>query len=170
MQGCAPCCSTLVLLLHVHLVPKLLWFLPLVLLYFRVLHHLTCHPLFRLMAAAVVVRRGSHFQATHFLGLPLCNSKSRSQPENFAHELRNDEYAEGIPHRTFRFPASFHLNVVDLILESDRDVKAASNLLRRLDIERILKESATATAAVRINEKRDNEDSESVACRRFVKK
>lgn len=113
--------------------------------------------------------RMPRFHATHFLGLPLYNSISRLQLESFAHKLRNDEYAEGIPPRAFRFPATFHIPVADLILESDRDVKAALNLLRRLDTERILKESATAAASARINEQLDNEDIESVAYEGFDK-
>lgn len=112
-----------------------------------------------------VATRTFNFHQTHFLGLPLCNSISKSQLEKFAHKLRNDEYAEGIPQKAFRFPATFHISVADLILESGRDIKAALDLLRRLDIERILKESATSTAIAKTNEQPDNEENESVARR-----
>lgn len=104
-----------------------------------------------------VAGRVQKFQATHFLGLPLYNSKSKSQLESFAHKLRNDEYAEGIPRRAFLLPTSFHICVANLRLETNRDVKAASNLLRRLDIQCILKDSATAT--VKIEDPSDQEDS-----------
>lgn len=111
---------------------------------------------------AVAARR-PHFQATHFLGLPLYNSKSKSQLEKFAHKLRNDEYAEDIPHRAFNLPAAFHIPVADFILKSGRDIKAALNLLRRLDMERILKESTTSTATARINKQPDSARKEHVA-------
>lgn len=74
------------------------------------------------------------FSATHFPNLPLCNSRSKLQLENFTHRLRNDEYPEGIPLRAFALPISFHLNIANLRLETWHDVKAASNLLHRLDI------------------------------------
>lgn len=96
---------------------------------------------------AVATRR-SYYQATHFLSLPLYNSKSKSQLENFAHKLRNDEYAEGIPQKAFRLPTSFHIGVADFIFETDRDVKAASKLLHRLDIQRIIKDATTATMEI----------------------
>ena len=100
------------------------------------------------MAAAITAWR-SRFAATHFLSLPLYNSKSKSQLESFAHSLRNDEYAEGIHQKAFRFPAVFHIPVAEFKLESGPDVKAALDLLRRLDIQRILKDSAPATTQVK---------------------
>lgn len=103
-----------------------------------------------------LARPMQYFHATHFLGLPLYNSKSKSQLDGFAHRFRNDEYAEGIPRRAFRLPTSFHINVADLRLETYHDVEAASNLLHRLDMQRVLKDAITATA--KIKDPLDEED------------
>lgn len=108
-----------------------------------------------------VARRFQHSWGTHFLGLPLYNSKSRSQLESFAHRLRNDEYAEGIPQRIFRLPTSFHLNVANLRLETSHDVEAASKMLHRLDIQRILKNAAASTATAKISDQLDEKDEQS---------
>ena len=116
-----------------------------------------------------VATRNFDFHQTHFLGLPLFNSRSKSQLESFTHRLRNDDYAEGIPQRAFRLPATFYITVADLRLDSGRDIKAALDLLRRLDIERILKEPATSTATAKINEQPDNEENQSMARKSFDK-
>ncbi|CAD6572061.1 MAG: hypothetical protein ASARMPREDX12_000358 [Alectoria sarmentosa] len=112
----------------------------------------------RVMAVA---RRIQHFNGTHFLGLPLYNSKSRSQLESFTHTLRNDEYAKGIPPRIFRLPTAFHLNVADLRLETNHDVEAASKMLHRLDIQRILKNAAASTATAKTSDQLDERDEQS---------
>ena len=116
-----------------------------------------------------VATRNFDFHQTHFLGLPLFNSRSKSQLESFTHRLRNDDYAEGIPQRAFSLPATFYITVADLRLDSGRDIRAALDLLRRLDIERILKESATSTATAKINEQPDNGENEIMARRSFDK-
>ena len=105
-----------------------------------------------------VARRIQHTYGTHFLGVPLYNSKSKSQLESFVYRLRNDEYAEGIPQRAFRLPTSFHLNVADLRLETSHDVEAASKILHRLDIQRILKNAAASTATAEISDQLDGKD------------
>ena len=99
---------------------------------------------------AVATKR-SFFRATHFLSFPIYNSRSKLQLESFAHRLRNHEYAEGIPNRAFSLPSAFHTNVANLILETCSDVKAASNLLRRLDMQRLLKDAATSSTTANIN-------------------
>ena len=101
-------------------------------------------------------RRMQPIRATHFLGLPLYNSKSKAQLESFAHKLKNDKYAERILPRVFRSPQTFHIPVGDFIIETDDDVEAASKLLRQLDMQRILKDAATATD--KINDQLDQED------------
>ncbi len=89
------------------------------------------------------------YMATHFLSFPLYNSRSKLQLESFAHRLSNDEYAEGIPRRCFILPTAFHINVADLTLETYSDVKAASNMLRRLDMQRMLKDAATSSTTAK---------------------
>lgn len=108
-----------------------------------------------------VARRTQHFSATHFLAFPLYNSGSASRLESFAHRLKNDEYAEGIPQKAFRSPRSYHTTVAKLRLETHDDVKAASDLLRRLDIQCILKDMATSTATAKTNNRRVEENDNS---------
>lgn len=106
--------------------------------------------------AVAVARR--YFSATHFLSLPLYCPRSKSLLENFAHRVRNDEYADGIPRRAFRLPNTYHINVGDLRLEASHDVKAASKLLHSLDIRRILKHAVPCTATVKANDALNEED------------
>lgn len=101
-------------------------------------------------------------RATHFLGLPLYNSKSKSQLESFTHRMRNDEYAESIPKRDFRMPQSFHVPVAQFKLDAERDVEVASEVLHRLDVQRMLQDAAAPTA--KVVDPLNQEDRETETC------
>lgn len=91
---------------------------------------------------------GSCYEFSVFSGNTFPQS-SDLQLESFAHRLSNDEYAEGIPRRCFILPTAFHIDVADLTLETPSDVKAASNMLRRLDMQRMLKDAATSSTTAK---------------------
>ena len=99
------------------------------------------------MVISMSVLNDSPFSATHFLCFPLYSSRSKSQLQNLVQRLRDDDQATGCPQKAFRLPRTYNLRISKFRFENVRDVKAASDLLHSLEIDRMLRNSASAAVA-----------------------
>ena len=79
---------------------------------------------------------------THYLCLPILTEASRAQfRASFAH-LLNHPASAAIPPGAFRPPGTLHLRVGTLRLETSERTAAAIELLRNLQVDKILKDSS----------------------------
>lgn len=75
---------------------------------------------------------------THFLGLPLCNAKSKAKLDFIVHTLRSDELTREIPPKAFRFPQSFYSKILSFSVATTDGVKDAIRTLKGFDVEKAL--------------------------------
>lgn len=91
---------------------------------------------------------------THFLCYPLYSPRSSLQLYNLIQKLKDDELSLHCPQKAFRKPKSFHLRIAPFSFRTQQNVEAASELLRNLDINRMLQNAEpTATTANFNNQK-----------------
>ena len=82
--------------------------------------------------------------STHFLSYPLYNPRSSLQLQNLVQRLRDDELTLHCRPKAFRMPKSLNLRIADFNLQTRQSVEAASEFLRNLDINRMLRNAETA--------------------------
>ena len=81
---------------------------------------------------------------THFLSYPLYSPRSSLQLQNLLKRLRDDELALYCSQKAFRMPKALSLRIAHFNLQTQQTVEAASELLRNLDINRMLRNAKTA--------------------------
>ena len=86
-------------------------------------------------------------KGTHFLCYPLYSPRSSLQLQKLVQRLRDDELTLYCPQKAFRKPNSFNLRIAEFEFNTQQTVEAASELLRNLDIDRMLQNAETAETA-----------------------
>ena len=77
-------------------------------------------------------------KTSHFLCYPLYSPRSSLQLQNLVKRLRDDQLTLHCPQKAFRMPKSFNLRILYFDFRTQQAVEAASELLRNLDINRML--------------------------------